>query len=542
MTVHSLSLAVACLAALAATAEAQSNAPSSRLPSTAPTMRKPNRHAEIMAVTQNDLLKPAGDEWLSYHGDYTGRHFSTLGQITTGNVAKLTRAWMSNVDRPDTHDGRIASGLLMRSGVIFYTSDIDAYAIDARTGRQIWHYVAEMSDGTSNRGFGIEGDRLFVFYNGGLVALQAATGKEIWTKKVGPMTPMAPLVVREHVYVVTGGDIADMRGSIESRNAKSGEREWVFYTVPREGEPGFNTWISEEAAARGNGSPWQTPTYDPETNLLLVGTGNPTPIKDGRVRPGDNLFTDCVVALDADTGKMAWYFQATPHDDHDWDNNQTMTLADVTLAGKRRKILTWVSRNGFQFTLDRTTGENLLTSKVTDEVNWAMSQIRSNGTPEKNENKAPSRGGSLVSPDSSGMTNWQAQSYSPVTGLHYANVLNSHSVFYWSGESFLGDTRASLRASDPLTGKVVWQHDYPQLPVGSYVHNSSVLSTAGGLLFTGDISGNFVAFDGGTGKILWHDELPNNSLVTGIPITYRLGGHQYVVTPAGANLVAYILP
>jgi len=495
----------------------------------------------IRPVTAKDLLQPAGNEWLSYHGDYSGDHFSTLTQITTDNVKSLTRAWTSNVDPTQAPHGRISSGLIMRSDVIFFTSDVDAYAVDARSGKQLWHYVAAMSDGISNRGFSIGGDRLFVIYNSGLVALQAATGKEIWSKRIGNTTPMAPLVVRDHVYAVSGGDIADTRGSIESRNAKTGEREWIFYIVPKEGELGFNTWISEEAAARGNGAPWQTPTYDPKTNLLFVGTGNPTPIKNGRMRPGDNLFTDSVVALNADTGKLAWYFQTTPHDDHDWDNNQVMALADVTIAGKPRQIVTWVSRNGYQFTLDRNTGENLVTAKVGRDVNWAMPRLRSNGIPEKNENKAPSRGGSLVSPDSSGLVNWQAQSYSPVTGLHYANIFNNHSVFYWKGESFLSDTRASLRASDPLTGKVVWQHDYLQVPLQDSVRNSSVLSTAGGLLFTGDVSGNFIAYDAKSGKILWHDELPGNATVSGVPISFSSHDWQYIVVPAGPRLIAYRL-
>jgi alcohol dehydrogenase (cytochrome c) len=557
------------------------------VPSTA-TPARPNQRVAVRPVTADELARPAAADWLTYHGSYTGNHFSTLTQIDTRSIAGLRRAWISDTDpavaaagrgggrgggggagaapgagggranappaplppvppgqtgvgRAAGFAGNIAAGPIVRDGVLFYTLGPNAYAIDGRSGRQLWHYVARASGGLSNRGLAIAGDTIFMMANGGLTAIDAATGEERWVKQLdGPVPANAPFVVRDHVYVVVGSDAGTSRSSIEARNVRTGEREWIWYTIPKEGEFGFNTWPTEEEASRGQGTAWQPPAYDPEQNLLIFGTGNPDPIKDGRTRPGDNLFTDCTVGLDADTGKMAWYFQATPHDDHDYDNNQSMSLATIRVNGAERKVVTWTSRNGYFYTIDRTTGENIVTSKVFPNVNWALDRIRLSGTPERNENKAGTRGGSLVSPGSEGAVNYPAQSFSPQTGLHYTNVVNNYSPFYWSGETFLGTFKNSLRATDPATGKVVWQHEYLE-PNGINARYASVLTTAGGLVLTGDISGNFVAFDARTGRILWHDELPEASL-TGVPVSYTIDGAQYVAVPSGTKIVAYRLP
>ena len=526
-----------------------------------------NQRATIRPVSADELMKSPADDWLTYHGSFSGNHYSPLKQIDKGNVATLQRMWISDTDpaggppnrfargaagRATTSvpagrtgvgpgwaaAGVIASGLIVRDGIIFFTTGPNAYAVDGKTGRQIWHYAARSSGGLSNRGLGIRGDTLYMMANGGLTAIDAATGAERWAKDIGgAVPPIAPMIVRDHVYVASGSDSGTSRSWLESRNAQTGEREWIWYAVPKEGEFGFNTWPSEAEAAGGAGTPWQAPTYDPEQNLLIFGTGNPDPIKDARARPGDNLFTDCVVALDADTGAMKWYFQATPHDSHDYDNNQSMSLATVTVAGRPRKVVTWISRNGYFFTVDRTTGENIVTSKVFSSTNWAFDQLRSNGTPEPIDNKLLQRGGTLVSPSSEGVANYPAQSFSPQTGLHYTNVVNGYGMFYWSGETFMGTFKNALRATDPATGKVAWQHDYLE-PVGIHARYPSVLTTAGGLLFSGDISGNFVAFDAATGKILWHDELPDAS-VTGVPVTFAIAGKQYVAVPAGTKVVTY---
>jgi alcohol dehydrogenase (cytochrome c) len=534
---------------------------------TPPQSARPNQRATIRPVSADELMNSPADDWLTYHGSFSGVHYSPLTQIDKGNVATLHRMWISDTDPAVGQPSRfargeagrvttsvpagrtgvgpgwaaagvIASGLIVRDGVIFFTSGPNAYAIDGKTGRQIWHYVARSSGGLSNRGPGIRGDALYMMANGGLTAIDAATGAERWAKDIGgAVPPIAPMIVRDHVYVASGSDSGTSRSWLESRNAQTGEREWIWYAVPKEGEFGFNTWPSEEEAAGGAGTPWQAPTYDPEQNLLIFGTGNPDPIKDARARPGDNLFTDCVVALDADTGAMKWYFQATPHDSHDYDNNQSMSLATINVEGRPRKVVTWISRNGYFFTVDRTTGENIVTSKVFPSTNWAFDRLRSSGTPEGIENKLLQRGGTLVSPSSEGVANYPGQSFSPQTGLHYTNVVNSYGMFYWNGETFLGTFKNQLRATDPATGKVAWQHEY-QEPLGIHARYSSVLTTAGGLLFSGDISGNFAAFDAATGKILWHDELPDAS-VTGVPVTFTIAGKQYVAVPAGTQIVTY---
>jgi alcohol dehydrogenase (cytochrome c) len=550
----------------------------------------------IRPVTPDDLTKPAGADWLTYHGTLMGGHYSTLSQIDLRTAPSLRRAWVSDTEpfaraggagrgraggggaganpqsdpaavaqqprrggaagvapAPPVPQGRtgvgrtlgnggvIASGIIVRDGVLFYTSGVNAYAVDGRTGQQRWHYVARSNGGLSNRGLAIWNDTLFMLANGGLTALDVATGAEKWVKALdGAVPAAAPFVVRDHVYVSVGSDAAVSRSWLESRNARTGEREWIWYTVPKAGESGFNTWPGEDEAGRGQGTPWQAPTYDPEQNLLIFGTGNPDPIKDNRARPGDNLFTDCTVALNADTGTLAWYFQATPNDDHDYDNVQTMSLATIKVNGANRKVVTWISRNGYFFTVDRTTGENIVTSKIFPTINWAQERLRSSGTPESNHNKSAQRGGVLVSPSSEGAVNYPAQSYSPVTGWHYSNVVSSYSPFYWSGETFLGTFRNFLRATDPATGQVMWQHEYLE-PNGINARYASVLSTAGGLLVTGDISGNVIVFNARTGRILWHDELPEASM-TGVPVSYMVDGAQYLAVPSGTKVIAYRLP
>jgi alcohol dehydrogenase (cytochrome c) len=543
---------------------------------------KPNQRVSVRPVTHEDLTKPAGADWLTYHGSYDGTHYTTLTQVDGSTVGRLQRAWVSDTNPAATPAGRaggrgggggraggrgagpaapaepvppgrtgvgrgggragtIAAGPIVRDGVIFYTIGVNAYAVDGRTGQQIWHYVARSSGGLSNRGLAIANDTIFMMANGGLTALDVATGTERWVKELeGPVPATAPFIVRDHVYVGVGSDAGVARSWLESINARTGEREWIWYTIPKEGEFGFNTWPTEAEAGRGQGTPWQAPAYDAERNLLIFGTGNPDPIKDNRIRPGDNLFTDCTVALDADTGKLVWYFQATPNDDHDYDNNQSMSLATIQVNGVERDVVTWISRNGYFFTVDRATGENITTTKIFPNTNWAQDRIRSSGTPEPNRNKAAQRGGALVSPGSEGVVNYPAQSFSPVTGLHYSNIVNNYSPFYWSGETFRGTFKNALRATDPATGNAVWQHDYLE-PNGINSRYASVLSTQTGLLFTGDVSGNFIAFDGRTGKILWHDELPENSL-TGVPVSYAIDGVQYIAAPSGSKVVAYRLP
>jgi alcohol dehydrogenase (cytochrome c) len=430
---------------------------------------------------------------------------------------------------------------LFHTGALFYTQGQNAYAIDARTGKQLWHYIGNSSGGISNRGLAIRGDTLFMMANGGLTALDAKTGVEKWRKNIGgPVAANAPMVIRDHVYVVSGSDGGSGRAWIESRNALTGEREWIWYVSPFPGQPGAETWPGVATMAMGSGTPWQALTYDPDLNLMYLGTGNPFPFKDGRNRPGDNLYTSSIVALNPDTGQLVWHFQMTPHDDHDYDGNQVTVLFDRKLGGQQRKLLGLVGRGGFVFVVDRTTGENLVSEKIFPEVNWTRHN-RQDGTPEPDLHKSPQAGGVLVFPSSEGITNYPAPAFNPQTGLIYSNVVKSWSLFYTTGgEYFLGDFRNSLRAFDPTTGKTVWAHEYLE-PYGLHARYPGVLSTAGGLIFTGDVSGNVVAFNARTGKIVWHDELLSAS-VGNAPMTYMLDGKQYIVVASGENLFAYSLP
>jgi alcohol dehydrogenase (cytochrome c) len=566
---HLPALCAAVLALTAATAAAQTNAPDVPKVDVPPTGPLPNRSIAVPPVTRADLLKPAGRTWLSYHGDYSGKRHSDVAQIDRGNVARLRRAWVTEVNPQYLANRRIggpaatatpvpqgpgrtgsgsgAAGMrairsspIFHDGVLYYTLGQNAYAVDARTGKQIWHYIANVSGGLSNRGLGIHGDTLFMTANGGLTAIDAKTGVEKWRRNIGgAVAPNAPMVVKNHVFTISGSDGGTGRSWIEARDVETGERQWIWYVSPFPGQPGAETWPSAAAMAMGAGTPWQPLSYDPELNLIFFGTGNPYPMKDGRTRMGDNLYTSSIVALDADTGKLAWHFQMTPHDDHDYDGNQITMLFDKVVKGKRRKLLGVLGRGGFVFVVDRTTGENLVSEKIFPEVNWT-SHNRPNGTPEPDMHKSPQAGGVLVFPSSEGVTNYPAPAYNPQTGLMYSNVVKSWSLFYTAGESFFGDFRTSLRAFDPDTGKTVWAHDYIE-PYGIHARYPGVLSTAGGLLFTGDVSGNFVAFDAKTGKIVWHDELIDAS-VSNAPMSFVLDDKQYVVVASGENLFAYTLP
>src|SRR5262247_2606692 len=337
------------------------------------------------------LLKPATDAWPTYHGDYSGRHYSTLKQINASNVKGLTLAWIHRVNLNTTGaiiggegpDSAFAGGAgmefggpsikaipLMVNGVLYFAMPDHAFAVDARTGRRIWHYVWKTRGGIhiGNRGLGMYGNYLFFetpdCY---VVSLDATTGRERWHKEIADVrqqyfcTP-APIVIRNHVIVGIGGDSLDVQGFLESRDPDTGEVQWRWYTTPQKmGDPGSETWPDEYSATHGGGMTWLPPTYDPELNLLYVPTGNPNPVFAPRSRPGDNLFTCSLVALDPDTGTMKWYFQTSPHDTHDWDSAQVPVLIDGQIDGRPRKLIAQAARNGYFFLLDRTNGQHILT-------------------------------------------------------------------------------------------------------------------------------------------------------------------------------------
>jgi acido-empty-quinoprotein group A len=469
------------------------------------------------------LLRPATDTWPSYNGDYSGRRFSTLDQINAGNVNSLTLAWVFRVP-----GAGIKSTPLEVNNVLYFTTPDNVWAVDARFGRQIWHYERRT-----------EGDH--IGHRG--LAMYKNWDIELVDPKLGYFATMAPLVVRDHVIVGVSGDVTDIRGLLDSVDPETGKLQWRWYVEPDPGQPGSETWPkNSDAIAHGGGMTWMTGTYDPDLNLLYWGTGNPNPVLAGEERPGDNLYTCSIVALNPDTGKLVWYFQPSPHDVHDWDAVQTPVLLDADFKGAPRKLLAQASRNGFFFLLDRRNGEHLLTSQFID-VNWA-SGVDRRGRPIAKPEAVPSPDGALVEPGSDGATNWMAPSFDPQTGLFYVNAHRIWSVFYrtntgkpegWSGRDTNLWEDSTLRALDYRTGKVVWNHE-----TGRGESFSGILTTAGHLLFSGDTEGNVLALDPATGKTLWH--LNAGGELYASPMTCQINGRQYLFLAVAQNLFAFALP
>ncbi len=517
------------------------------------------------------LLKPATDAWPTYNGDYSGRRFSTLSQINQSNVKHLTLAWINRV-RVGPGNGAIVGGEgpepteasahnsdastikatpLMVNGILYFSTPDNAWAVDARSGHEIWHYFWKTRGGIhiGNRGMGMYGNWLFFETpDNYLVSLDAKTGKERWHKEIADVkqeyfsTP-APIVVGNHVLVGTGGDSLDVPGFLEAHDPETGDIQWKWWSEPlKKGDPGSESWPDEYSMRHGGGMTWIPGTYDPELRLYYLGTGNPNPVLTGRSRRGDNLYTCSIVALNIDTGKLAWYYQPSPHDTHDWDSVQTPVLIDGTFEGKPRKMLAQANRNGYFFLLDRTNGKNLLTAPMIRTMNWSKG-LNAQGQPILDPKKEAIIEGVLVSPPSGGATNWPPPSFDPETGLFYVGLDQSFSMFYLTdtdphpegygaAERNAGSYGGSLEAIDYQTGKIAWRHDYPS--GGGAV---GILTTAGKLLFTGDGSGHLVAFDPANGNILWHAGLTDD--VSNGPETYLLDRQQYLVVGAGDSLYAF---
>ena len=500
------------------------------------------------------IAKAPANSWLTYNGDYSGKRFSPLDQINQSNVRDLSLAWIyhANTGPGGSPFGQqIKSTPLEFEGVLYFTLPDYAWAVDARTGREVWHYKWESQGGIhiGNRGVAIYHN--WVFFetpDNHLISLEKDTGKFRWAVEIADLaqqyfsTP-APLVVGNHVLVGVGGDSLDVPGFLEARDPEDGKVQWRWNSEPSKGEPGSESWPNEQAMSHGGGMTWLTGTYDPELNLIYWGTGNPNPVHAGQGRVGDNLWTCSIVALNPSTGKMAWAFQASPHDTHDWDNVEAPVLFDGTIDGKPRKLLAQAARNGYFFVLDRTNGKSVL-SEPYIKLNWSMG-VNAKGQPIPNPDSEPKTDGALVIPASGGGTNWFPPSFDPQTGLFYVSASPSYSVYYLTDtsknpEGYGGRdagvwSQSALEAIDYQTGKVRWEHVYPES--GSH---SGILTTAGKLLFTGDPSANAIAFDPTNGHILWHAGLAAS--VSNGPMTYSLDNRQYVVFGAGDMLYAFTLP
>jgi alcohol dehydrogenase (cytochrome c) len=507
-------------------------------------------------VTPDRLLKSASEpqNWLMYSGTYNSQRHSPLTQITAANAKDLTLKWVfqsRSLEKSEVTP-------LVVNGTMYTTQSInDVIALNAVTGKQIWSYsykpdpVARNCCGNMTRGLAIAGDTLFLAaYDTNMIALDARTGKEVWKTlggdpKQGQSFTHAPLVIKDKVIAGVAGGERGARGFIAAWDVKTGKEAWRFNTVPGPGEPGNETW-SGDSWMHGGAPIWVTGSYDPETNLTYWGTGNPGPDWDGRARLGDNLYSCSVIALDADTGKLKWHYQFSPHNEFDWDATQIPVLADMDWQGRPRKLLLFANRSGIFYVLDRTTGEFLRGTPFV-KTNW-VDGFDAKGRP--NQILHPSREGTVVFPGNQGGTNWYNPSYSPRTGLFYIPTWeNSSSVYllneappeFHEGQNFAGafprnqrgdDQFSAIRAIDPKTGEKKW--DYKMTPTGM---DAGVLTTASDVLFSGARDGDFYALDARDGKLLWKTNL-GPSVFSG-PMTYSVNGNQYVSVVAGNNLFTF---
>jgi len=540
--------------------------------------------AQGPGVAPTELGKPLADSWPTYSGDYSGKRYSALKQIDQATVKRLGLAWVAKVTggpgNPGFGFGRRGGGgggnviiggggpadfpavpanikgtPLMVNGTLYVTSPDNAWALDARDGRELWHYFWRTKGSTpiANRGAGIWNDYLFfVTPDNFFVSLDAKTGKERWNKVHADFSQqyfstMAPIVIDNHVLLGTGNDL-DSPGYVQSFDPETGEVQWRFYTVPmKAGDVGLDTWPNLDAARYGGGHPWLPGVYDPETRLYIFGTGNPIPAYTAGRGEGDNLFTCSLVAVHVDTGKLAWYFQTSPHDMHDWDSAQTPVLFDAVIKGKPRKLISTAARNGYFFTLDRVTGEHIVTTKYGSSTNWVKS-IDKKGYLKRDPVKDPTVPGALTSPTSGGTINWEPPAYSLDTGLFYVAEKNGYSIYYLTDpdprgsmglggkeEVQVGSAGNFLTAIEPTTGKIAWRRPFPG---GGDGGGGGLLTTAGKLVFAGDAGGSLVAYDAVTGKPLWNSRIGN---VTNPPITYMLDGRQHILVAAGDSLYDFAL-
>ena len=509
-------------------------------------------------VTWERLLNAADEpeNWLMYSGTLDSQHFSGLDQIHNRNVGELELKWAYQIPQLD----RAETVPLVVDGVMFITeAPSNVVAVDAATGRPYWRYNHELPDdlriccGRNNRGVAILGETLYMStLDARLVAIDARTGNLVWNTEVadyrsGYSKTAAPLIVKDKVVTGIAGGEYGIRGFIDSYDATTGDLDWRADTIPGPDHPDNRTWAGDSWRTGGSAS-WITGAYDPDLDLVYWGTGNPGPDYDGTVREGDNLYSDSVVALDADTGELKWYFQFTPHDIHDWDSTQIPILADTSFGGEQRKLMLFPNRNAFFYVLDRETGEFLLGTPYAKQT-WADG-LDANGRPILLPGKEPSIEGTVVSPGITGGSNWWSPSYSPRTDLLYVMAYDAETKYfirpeeYEEGQSFRaggGETpeaaetyHRAVRAISPQTGERRWE-----FPVNSR-STSGLLSTAGDLVFGGTADGFFFALDALTGEELWHKTVGGR--VHSGPMGYAVDGKQYVAVAAGNAIFSFALP
>jgi alcohol dehydrogenase (cytochrome c) len=512
----------------------------------------------VVGVSADDLLaQPVGANWTSYNGDYSGQRYSSLHEIKLENVAQLRAAWVFHPGNSE----RLEVTPVVVNGVMYVTSANDAFALDARTGRVVWHHQRPVSSGLlddaaahHNRGVGVW--RNFVYMetdDAHLLCLDARSGNLVWDvmyadKRMHYGATSAPLVVKDNVIVGTSGGDSGVRGFLAAYDAVTGKLKWRFWTIPGPGEFGSASWPGD-SYLHGGGTTWMPGTYDSKLNTLYWTTSNAAPDFVGESRPGDDLYTACVLALNPETGELKWYFQFTPHDLYDFDANETPVLVDVEEGGETRHLLVQANRNGFLYVLDRVTGTFLRATPFVQKLNWATG-INASGRPILS-GRIPTAQGTYICPGINGATNWFSPSYNPDTGLFFVMALECCNLFFSQPQPFKpGETfyatgtklppnehgQKMLLAYSLATGKETWR--YPQ--VGNGDSWGGTVTTAGGLLFFGDDAGSLEAVEARTGRALWH--FNTGQTMHASPMTYMVDGVQYVAIAAGSEVFSFSLP
>jgi len=513
--------------------------------------------AAIDVLPEHLLAQPPGANWLSYNGDYTGRRYSGLAEINVNNVDQLRTQWVFHAN----NSNRLEVTPVVVNGLMLVTVANHALALDARTGRTVWQYERPDTEGLIddasrhlNRGVGVWRSRVYLLTdNAHLLCLDVRSGRLLWdvayaTGNRNYGATGAPLVVKDKVIVGTSGGDDGVRGFVAAYDALTGKEAWRFWTIPGPGEFGSSSWPGK-MYLRGGGTTWMPGTYDPELNTLFWGTSNPAPDFDGAVRPGDDLYTDCVLALDPDSGKLKWYFQFTPHDLFDYDATETAVLIDATYKSEPRKLLVEANRNGFVYVLDRTNGKFLSAVRFAEKMNWAKG-IDAQGRPIRT-GVQPTAEGTRICPGFAGATNWYAPSYSELTHLFYFKVLEDCGTFFRKPQEFSeGRTYYStgvkhdpaehpqklLLAYDFNTETFAWK--YPQVSTG--FSSGGTMTTAGGVVFFADDAHYFEAVEAQTGKPLWH--FNTGQSIDASPMSYAINGKQYVAIAAGSDIFSFALP
>jgi alcohol dehydrogenase (cytochrome c) len=520
--------------------------------------RSPETISTAIEVQAADLLaQPVSKNWPSYNGDYTGRRFSLLSEINVSNVSQLRAEWVFHAH----NSSRLEVTPVVINGLMIVTAANHAFALDARTGRQVWHYSRPITEGLiddaarhTSRGVGVWHSRVYMETdNAHLLCLDARSGHLLWdvayargNKNYGATS--APLVVKDKVMVGTSGGDDGVRGFVAAIDAETGKEAWRFWTIPAPGEPGASSWPGK-LYLRGGGTTWMPGTYDAGLNTIYWGTSNPAPDFDGAVRPGDDLYTDCLLALDPDTGKLKWYFQFTPHDLFDYDATETPVLIDTVYRGQPRRLLVQANRNGFLYVLDRENGQFLSAVRFVEKLNWAKG-VDEHGRPVRTEVE-PTASGTRVCPGYAGATNWYAPAYNEITHLFYFKSLEECQMYFRKPQEFAegqtyystgvkhipGEERQKfLLAFDLNTEKLAWR--YPQVSYGWSA--GGTMTTSGGLVFVGDDSNSLEAVDAQTGKPLWH--FNTGQSIDASPMSYGIGEKQYIAIAAGSDIFSFALP